>query len=133
MESLRVKRGIEIEVNDLGETINVDTENLNFQKTLNEFAELGESEIGALEGKKIETDAEALNATVAISEKLTAKFDEVFGEGATRKVFGVGVLPTPMAIIDFFDKLEPIVTKHQSDRQKWLNTRYNARKGGKRK
>lgn len=133
MESLRVKRGIEIEVNDLGETINVDIENLNFQKTLNEFAELGEAEIGALEGKEINTDAEALEATVAISEKLTRKFDEVFGEGATRKVFGEGVLPTPMAIIDFFDQLEPIVTKHQSERQKWLNTRYNARKGGKRK
>lgn len=133
MESLRVKRGIEIEVNDNGETINVDTENLNFQKLLTEFAELGETEIGALEGKNIETDAEALSATVEISEKLTSKFDEVFGEGATRKVFGEGVLPTPMAIIDFFDQLEPIVTKHQSERQKWLNTRYNARKGGKRK
>lgn len=133
MESLRVKKGIEIEVNDRGETINVDVENLNFQKTLSEFIALAESEAQRVEGENPKDEIEALNLTVGVVEKMVDKFDETFGEGATRKVFGENVLPSPMAIIDFFDQLEPIVTKHQNARQKWLNDRYNARKGGRKR
>lgn len=131
MESLRIKKGIEIEVNDRGETICVDVENLNLSKALKELLELGEAEIKDLEGKEIKDDFEALSLTADMMEKMVKKFDETFGAEASRKVFGEGVLPTPTAFIDFFDQLEPIVTKHQNARQKWLNDRYKARKGGK--
>jgi len=131
MESLRVKKGIEIEVNDRGETINVDVDNLNLSKALKELLELGEAEANKLEKVEVKDDLEALTLTADMMEKMVKKFDETFGVDASRKVFGEGVLPTPTAFIDFFDQLEPIITKHQTQRQKWLNDRYNARKGGR--
>lgn len=131
MESLRVSRGIEIEVNDRGETINVDVDNLNFAKALKEIISIGEEESKRIGEVDVKDDIEGMKLTVEVMERMSAKFDETFGTEATRKVFGDGVLPSPLAFIEFFDKLEPIVRKNRTTREKWLNDRYKPRKGGR--
>lgn len=141
MESLRVSRGIEIEVNDRGETIIVDVDNLNFAKaltdTLNVLKGFGvEAEKVAFKEEKTEDDKMdnlilGLSKTTELMERVTQTFDSTLGEGATRKVFGEGVLPSPFAVMEFFDQFKRIVDKKASERTKWLNDRYKPRKGGK--
>ena len=79
MESLRVSRGIEIEVNDRGETINVDVDNLNFAKALKDIIAIGEEESKRIEKVEVTDDIEGMKLTVEVMEKMSAKFDETFG------------------------------------------------------
>jgi hypothetical protein len=141
MESLRVSRGIEIEVNDNGETIVVDIDNLNFAKSLTDTLNVlkgFEAEVNKVEFKEEKTEEDkvdnmivGLNKTVELMERFTQTFDGTFGEGASRKVFGEGVLPSPFAVMDFYDQFKRIVDKKTSEREKWLNDRYKPRKGGR--
>lgn len=77
------------------------------------------------------TDTEALLIVTEKMEEIVKAFDEVLGEGTCDKVFGKGVIPTPLPVIDFINQLEPIVTKYNQARQSKINAKYAPRRGGK--
>lgn len=141
MESLRVSRGIEIEVNDQGETITVDVDNLNFAKALTDSLNVlkgFEAEVDKVEFKEEKTEDDkldnlivGLDKTVELMDRFIQTFDSSFGDGAARKVFGEGVLPSPFAVMEFFDQFKHIIDRRTSEREKWLNNRYKPRKGGR--
>lgn len=133
MEQIRVNRGIEIGVNDKGESIFVDAENTlwvqKFKNLINNLNEVSK-ELESVDTDSMSED-EQLELVIKTMRGLMANIDELFGEGACLKVFG-DIVPTPTAVLDFFEQLTPIVEKYSNNRIEKLNAKYNkSRKGGK--
>ncbi len=133
MQSLRVARGIEIEVNDQGETIVVNVEDQNF---IDRFYGL----IGRLDEISKEMDSDAVKGLeerkqvqklIDCTKELMADIDEMFGAECCRKVFG-DIVPSPYLIADFFEQMTPIAEEYMDERQKTISKKYsNARKGAR--
>ncbi len=138
MEKIRIARNVKrIEVNDEGEFIELDFDDLNlpyryyamlkrFEKDRAEFSrELAEK----LKGKTAEESAEEL---VEAERRLNIYFrdaiDEVFGEGTCRKVYG-DILPSIEMHLQFFDALRPYFEEEAQRRQQKMN-RYSAKRRG---
>lgn len=138
MEKIRVQRNVkQIEVNDEGEFITLDFDDLNlpyryygmikkFNKDRAKFAkELAEK----LKGKPSSVCAEEL---VEAERQLNIYFrdavDEVFGEGTCRKVYG-DILPSIEMHMQFFDALRPYFEEEAKRRQARMN-KYNAGRMG---
>lgn len=133
MNSLRVTRGIEIEVNDEGEKITLNVENQNFiddfyglMERLDETAkEMASSGVTSLPKR------EQVRALIERTKPIMSDIDRLFGEGCCRKVFG-DIIPSPYLIADFLEQLTPIAEQYMDERQKAIAKKYNRdRKGAK--
>lgn len=138
MEKIRIQRNVKhIEVNDNGEFITLDFDDLNlpyryygmlkkFEKDRAKFTnELAQK----LKGKPSSVCAEEL---VEAEQQLNIYFrdavDEVFGEGTCRKVYG-DILPSIEMHMQFFDALRPYFKEEAKRRQARMN-KYSARRMG---
>ena len=131
MESLRVKKSLEIEVNDNGDVIFIPVEDVQF---LDGFYDLIDKFANA--GQEIKEKGEGLNQKehiqllVTTMQDIAAEIDSLFGEDCCEKVFDT-TAPSPYAVTDFFDQLLPIFDRYTNDRHKRIAQKYSsARQGG---
>lgn len=149
MDSLRIDNGTKkIEVNDAGEYIEFSIVNNDFFRAffdlLRWFGEQeNRKEISEMEEQKdkvISEDGEKVNYKAAnnvldimdkISKEACEKIDNIFGEEASRKIFG-NILPDMYMIADFFEKIKPLIEKYQKERNQTIDKKYSKnRKGAK--
>lgn len=128
-QSIRVSRGITVEVNDEGETITIDVED---QMFINRFYDLmNDLEQAANDVDSDATrslgDRERLKVMIDRTKSIMAHMDELFGAGCCRKVFG-DTVPSPYRLADFFDQIRPIVEEYMSNRQKEIARKYTNRR-----
>lgn len=149
MDSLRIDNGTKkIEVNDSGEYIEFSIVSNDFfraffdllrwfdeQENRKEIAEMEEQKdkVVSEDGEKINYDA--ANNVLDISDKISMeaceKIDNIFGEEASRKIFG-SVIPDMYMIADFFEKISPLIEKYQKERNQTIDKKYSkSRKGAK--
>ncbi len=134
MEQIRVSKGIEIGVNDNGDTITLDVNNALFLKkynamisTLTKLA----NEIESIEDDA-KTDEEQVEIVTDTMKRITSEIDVLIGENTCKKVFG-DIVPLPFAVLEFLEQLNPIIEKYAKAKSEKINTKYNTnRKGGKR-
>lgn len=138
MKKLRIQRNIKrIEVNDDGEFITLDFDDLNlpyryyemikkFDKDRVKFAnELSQK----LKGKPASIVSEELvEAERNMNIYFRDAIDKVFGEGTCRKVYG-DILPSFEMHMQFFDLLRPYFEEEAKRRQEKMN-KYSARRMG---
>lgn len=138
MEKIRIQRNIKrIEVNDDGEFITLDFDDLNlpyryyemikkFDKDRVKFAnELSQK----LKGKPASIVSEELvEAERNMNIYFRDAIDKVFGEGTCRKVYG-DILPSFEMHMQFFDLLRPYFEEEAKRRQEKMN-KYSARRMG---
>ena len=149
MDSLRIDNGTKkIEVNDAGEYIEFSIVNNDFfraffdllrwfdeQENRKEIAEIEEQKdkVVSEDGEKINYDAanNVLDISDKISKEACEKIDNIFGEEASRKIFG-NILPDMYMIADFFEKISPLIEKYQKERSQNIDKKYSKnRKGAK--
>lgn len=143
---LRVDNGIRrINVNDDGEYIEL---NVNDAGLMARFAEamdnldakLPELEIfdneierkykGVTDPKeKVKAYAEVSKKQAEVYQYCVDDLDKVFGKDTCRKVFGEGVLPDDVAILDFLDKMKPFLISLQKERAEKVKSKYMRRMG----
>lgn len=138
MEKIRLQRNVKrIEVNDSGEFIELDFDDLNlpyryyamvrkFEKDRADFAaELAEK----MEGSSPEDTADDLiDAERRLNIYLRDAVDKVFGAGTCRKVYG-DILPSVEMHLQFFDALRPYFEEEAKRRQQKMN-KYRADRSG---
>lgn len=138
MEKIRAVRNIKkIEVNDDGEFITLDFDDLNlpyryygmlkrFEKERAKFTnELAQK----LKGKPTNICTEELvNAERELNTYFRDAVDEVFGEGTCRKVYG-DILPSLEMHMQFFGALRPYFEEEAKRRQEKMN-KYSAKRSG---
>lgn len=130
MEQLRAKKGIEINVNDEGDVIVIDIENIDFvtraKAVLNKLEHIADD----IDTDKEYTENEAINTLTDKMKEIMAELDKIMGEGACEKIFGKDFIPTPMPVIELMEDLIPIVKKYMTEREAKIS-KYAPRKGGK--
>lgn len=133
MQSIRVSRGIEIEVNDNGETIVVNVEDQNFterfyrlMKSLDEISTEMDSDM--VKGADMQAQAKIL---IERTKDLMEKIDELFGKECCRKVFG-DIIPSPVLLAEFFEQITPITKAYTEARQKEIEKKYSKNRKGAR-
>lgn len=138
MEKIRIARNVKrIEVNDEGEFIELDFDDLNlpykyysmlkqFEKDRTKFtAELTEK----LKGKNAEESAaEFVEAERQLNIYFRDAVDEVFGKDTCRKVYG-DILPSVEMHMQFFDALRPYF-EEEAERRRRKMDRYSAKRSG---
>ena len=138
MEKIRLTRNIKtIEVNDAGETITLDFDDLNFpyryygmvKKLEQERKRFNEELAEKLKGKSPDEIADEM---IDVERRINICFrdavDEVFGEGTCRKVYG-DILPSLEMHFQFFDALKPFFEEEMKRRQQKMN-KYSAGRMG---
>lgn len=128
MEQIRISRGIEVCVNDKEETIIINSDDTlwidNFVKWLKKTE--ATSQEMAKQGDN------SIDGTIKYMQELLEGMNELFGERASDKVFGEGVVPTPISLAEFIDLIIPIISKHAESKQKKIIEKYSKnRKGGR--
>lgn len=138
MDKIRIQRNIKrIEVNDKGDVIELDFDDLNlpyaFYGMIKKFEtdrvkftkELAER----LKDKSAEESADELVAAEReLNIYMRDAIDKVFGEGTCRKVYG-DILPSVEMHLQFFDALRPYFEEEAERRQAKMN-KYSARRMG---
>lgn len=138
MDKIRIQRNIKrIEVNDNGDVIELDFDDLNlpyaFYGMIKKFEtdrikftkELAEK----LKDKSAEETAdEYVAAERELNIYMRDAIDKVFGEGTCRKVYG-DILPSVEMHLQFFDALRPYFEEEAKRRQAKMN-KYSARRLG---
>lgn len=138
MQCIRITRNIKrIEVNDQGECIVLDFDDLNLpyryynmlRKMEQDRIKFNEELAEKLKGK---TDEEATAELIEAERRLNIYFrdavDEVFGEGTCRKVYG-DILPSIEMHMQLFDELRPYFEEEAKRHREKMN-RYSARRTG---
>lgn len=138
MQCIRITRNIKrIEVNDQGECIVLDFDDLNLpyryynmlRKMEQDRIKFNDELAEKLKGK---TDEEATAELIEAERRLNIYFrdavDEVFGEGTCRKVYG-DILPSIDMHMQLFDELRPYFEEEAKRRREKMN-RYSARRTG---
>lgn len=133
MEQIRVNRGIEIGVNDNGDSIFLDVENIYFVDRFKEM--LNKLEEVSAQCDKIAEDSQmdAVDFQVDAMKEITEEIDKFIGADTCKKVFGEDVLPTVYAVADFFMQLIPIVSKYTNARDERILKEYNPNRRGAKK
>lgn len=125
MNIIRVSSGIEIEVNDAGETIVIPVEDMNFIDKYNRLIETFErisTEIQEKEGTL--TAGEELKLIISKIKEIMDEINALFmDEQCCKKVFG-DIIPSPYVVADFFDQLYPYVEKYTDERHKKIMAKY---------
>lgn len=134
MEQIRISKGIEVGVNDNGDSILLNVEDMNFAKRFAELIDKAEEIEKEISADINEDDSEAIvDFELGKMKLIMAEIDKFIGEGTCEKVFGADVIPTIYAVIDFFGQIIPIVTKYVSDRDAKLMKEYDPNRRGKKK
>lgn len=133
MNKIRVDRGLEIEVNDAGETICIPMDDMMFVANFNDLIETFdevEKELEEKEGKL--TEKEELRLIVDKTKTIMDKINTLFhDEKCCIKVFG-DIVPAPWLLADFFEQLLPYVKQHSDARQKTILSKYSNKRRGAR-
>ena len=132
MEEIKLSSGIEIKVNDKGDTITMNVEDQQFTEKFYHLLARMEQAKDHLNSDKVKAMSEhdQLKESIQETRKVMAEIDIIFGQDACRKVFG-DIVPNMYLIADFFYKIQPIADKYMGKRREEINARYNnARKGG---
>lgn len=123
--SIRVGRGIEINVNDAGDTICIPVDDMNFIENYNRVLEAFErvdKELDAKEGTL--TQKEELQFIIQKTKEIMNEINNLFmDEQCCRKVFG-DIVPSPYLLADFFEQLYPYIEKYADERQKKIMEKY---------
>ena len=138
MEKIRIQRNVkQIEVNDNGDFITLDFDDLNLpyryygmlKKFEKDRARLTNELAEKLKGKPADICTEEL---VAAERELNIYFpdavDKVFGEGTCRKVYG-DILPSLEMHMQFFDLIRPYFEEEAARRQQRMS-KYSAKRSG---
>lgn len=138
MDKIRIQRNIKrIEVNDNGEYIELDFDDLNLpyryynmiRSLEHDRAEFMQELADKIKDK---SDSEISEEMIEAERKLNIyfrdKIDEVFGEGTCRKCYG-DILPSLDMHIQLFDALTPYFEEEAQRRRNKMN-RYSARRTG---
>lgn len=133
-QSLRVNSGIKIEVNDAGEYIVAYVADQNFVKKFYDMIEkmdkiaehMGSDGVDALDMER------KLQLSMEKSKEMMEDIDLVFGERASEKIFGAGVIPSGYAIGELFEQLIPVFQKYADERQKKIAEKYDRNRKGNR-
>jgi len=126
MNKIRVKSGIQIEVNDKGETITVNIDDHTFLERFYGVVQKLEDVKARIkaENLKDKDQKEQLEYYIEQIRDIMTSIDELFGSGACAKVFG-DIVPSPFLIADFFEQMIPIVKKYTDERKSKISERYN--------
>lgn len=135
MEKLvRKTSEITIEVNDDGEYIKVNLADQEFPRRFYGLFENVRKHYEEMKEDSMVKDLkpdEVMDAEIAMSRSVMEDIDNMFGEGACRKIFG-DIVPDVYAITEFFEALIPILKKYGEQRNKEIRGKYSAdRKGGR--
>ena len=133
-QSLRVNSGIKIEVNDAGEYIVAYVSDQNFVKKFYDMVEkmnqaadyMGSGEVEQMDIEK------KLQVSMEKSREIMREIDTVFGEKASEKIFGVGVVPSGYAIGELIEQLIPVFQGYADERQKKIAEKYDRNRKGNR-
>lgn len=119
--NLRVKTNIlNIQVNDEGDCITLNLDDNKFIKRFIEFINFGRE----FPTNDIEDNETTYKKIYEYTEKLALMIDELFGNGATYKIFGA-YEPTLDLIADFIEKLEPFISKASEIKVKEIEKQKN--------
>lgn len=138
MEKIRLQRNIKrIEVNDDGEFITLDFDDLNlpyrYYGMIRKFKE-DRSKLNAELAEKLKNSSpedstdKLIDAERELNIYMCEAIDEVFGEGTCRKVYD-DILPSLEMHLQFFDALRPYFEEEAKRRQRKMN-KYSARRMG---
>lgn len=125
MEEIRVKRGIEVKVNDAGETIIMNVEDQLFIERLYGLLDQmneAESVLKTQEVRDME-DHDRLKITIEKTRGIMGGIDEIFGMDACKIIFG-DIVPSMYLIADFFSQIEPITRKYIQARRSEIDQKY---------
>lgn len=129
---IRVRKGIQVEVNDNGDIITLLVEDMQFMDgfygIIDKFTQTAEK----MSAVKTESVREQLKLLVEECRNLTQEIDLVFGDECCKKVFG-DMVPSPYAMTDFFDQIAPILGKYANERQSKIGQKYNKHRQGTKK
>lgn len=137
MEKIRITRNVKrIEVNDAGEYIELDFDDLNlpyrYYDMLKQLKAKRMEINKRLEAFKDKTDSERAAELVEVERETNIYFrdaiDKVFGEGTCRKLYG-DILPTLELHLQFFDLIAPYFAAEAENRRRKMN-KYNAERTG---
>ena len=133
MNSIRVNRGIEIEVNDAGETISIPMDDMMFVENFNNLIDTFDKTKKEIEEKTgLLSPKEELKFVIGKTREIMEEINKLFKDGkCCLKVFG-DIVPSPWLLADFFEKLCPFVEKHAESRQKAILSKYNNKRRGTR-
>ena len=133
MNEIRIKSGIEITVNEKGETICINAEDRTFlDKFYGLLDKFSEAE-AHMKSEKVRglKDRAALQEMIVQTREIMKEIDGLFGEGACKKVFG-DIVPTPYLLAIFFDKMLPYTEQYANERQQNISKIYSrSRKGAR--
>ena len=138
MDKIRITRNIKrIEVNDNGEFITLDFDDLNlpyrYYGMINrlemdrvKFAQELQEKLRDKTG--MDSAEELVNAERELNIYFRDAIDEVFGEGTCRKVYG-DILPSIDMHLQFFDAIRPYFEEEAQRRRQKMN-KYSAKRSG---
>lgn len=138
MDKIRISRNIKrIEVNDNGEFITLDFDDLNLpyrfyamlkrlEKDRIKFAQQLQERLKDKSGA--DSTEELVEAEHGLNIYFRDAVDEVFGEGTCRKVYG-DILPSIDMHLQFFDSIRPYFEEEAKRRQQKMS-RYSAKRSG---
>lgn len=133
MNSIRVNRGIEIEVNDSGETISIPMDDMMFVENFNNLIDTFDKTEKEIEEKTgLLSPKEELKFIIGKTREIMDEINNLFrDEKCCIKVFG-DIVPAPWLLADFFEKLLPFIKQHSDARQKAILSKYNNKRRGTR-
>lgn len=138
MDKIRITRNIKrIEVNDNGEFITLDFDDLNLpyryygmlkrlEKDRVKFAQELQEKLRDKTG--MDSAEELVNAERDLNIYFRDAIDEVFGEGTCRKVYG-DILPSIDMHLQFFDAIRPYF-EEEAQRRRQKMKKYSAKRSG---
>ncbi len=138
MDKIRITRNIKrIEVNDNGEFITLDFDDLNLpyryygmlkrlEKDRVKFAQELQEKLRDKTG--MDSADELVNAERDLNIYFRDAIDEVFGEGTCRKVYG-DILPSIDMHLQFFDAIRPYF-EEEAQRRRQKMSKYSAKRSG---
>lgn len=132
MEEIKLCSGIEVKVNDQGETITLNVEDQQFTEKFYGLLDRMDQAKQHMESEAVKTmsEHEQLKESIEMTKGILRHMDEIFGPNTCRKVFG-NIVPNMYLIADFFYQIKPIVDKYMGKRRNEISARYNSgRKGG---
>lgn len=131
MEQIRIKNGIEVGVNDNGDSILLDVDNTLFVEKYYSMVDRLQSIADSVPTESDLSDSKQLSIVTEKMREVMDVIDDCIGEGTCEKVFGKGKVPMPFIAVDFFNQINPIIAKHQKSREDFIKKQYAPRKGGK--
>lgn len=143
MDTLHIDNGFKkIQVNDEGECIEFSIVDNDFFGRFSELVKWIEGQEKVIRDMQLQQekavageniDFEALGNVLAIRSKISSevckRIDSIFGDEASRKIFG-GISPDFLAITDFLGQIMPLIESYAKERRKNINCRYSKNRRG---